>query len=120
MLAKVATHMSTRRTTLGFDPAALRMRVAVMTSSLVLERTAAMVKPPMRSIMVGENIWEKMYLIGVLSAWFFQLILSRQRFRRKRLARLTLLHLRRRGGRLLRPTNGGRGGERRAEEQPAR
>jgi hypothetical protein len=33
-----------------------------MTSRRVLERTAAMVKPPMRSMMVGENIWEKMYL----------------------------------------------------------
>jgi hypothetical protein len=62
MLANVATHMSTRRTTLGLVPAALRMREAVMTSRRVLERTAAMVKPPMRSMMVGENIWEKMYL----------------------------------------------------------
>jgi hypothetical protein len=49
--------------TLGFSPAAFRIREAVMTSNRVLERTAAMVKPPMRSMMVGENIWEKMYLV---------------------------------------------------------
>lgn len=62
MLANVATHMRTSRTTLGFDPAALRIRDAVMTSSRVLDKTAAIVKPPIRSMMVGENICEKMYL----------------------------------------------------------
>lgn len=62
MLANVATNIKTRSTTLGFDPAAFKMRVAVMTSSLVFDRTAAMVKPPIRSMIVGENIWEKMYL----------------------------------------------------------
>jgi hypothetical protein len=56
MLANVATHIRTRRTTLGFDPAALRIREAVMTSNLVLDRTAAIVNPPIRSMMVGENI----------------------------------------------------------------
>lgn len=62
MLAKVATHIRTSKTTLGFSPAAFRIREAVMTSSLVLERTAAMVKPPINNMIVGENICEKMYL----------------------------------------------------------
>jgi hypothetical protein len=62
MLANVATHMRTSRTTLGFSPAALRIREAVITSNLVFDRTAAMVKPPMSNIIVGENICEKMYL----------------------------------------------------------
>ena len=62
MLANVATHMRTSRITLGFSPAAFRMREAVMTSRRVFERTAAIVNPPMSSIIVGENIWEKIYL----------------------------------------------------------
>lgn len=33
-----------------------------MTSSLVFERTAAIVKPPIKSMIVGENICEKTYL----------------------------------------------------------
>ena len=60
--AKVATNINTSNTTLGRLPAALRIRVAVMTSRRVLESTAAMVKPPIRSMIVGENICEKMYL----------------------------------------------------------
>lgn len=64
ILANVATDINTSRTTLGFEPAAFKIRVAVMTSSRVFESTAAIVKPPIRSIMVGENIWEKMYLVA--------------------------------------------------------
>jgi hypothetical protein len=56
MLAKVAMHMRASKTTLGFDPAALSTLDAVMTSNLVFERTAAMVKPPSKRPMVGENI----------------------------------------------------------------
>lgn len=62
MLANVATHINTSKMTLGLEPAALRIRDAVMTSNRVFERTAAIVKPPIRSMIVGENIWEKMYL----------------------------------------------------------
>jgi hypothetical protein len=58
----VATNIKHRRTALGFDPAAFRTRVAVITSKRVLLSTAAMVKPPIRSMIVGENIWEKIYL----------------------------------------------------------
>ena len=41
--------------------------MAVMTSSLVFDKTAAMVKPPIRSMIVGENICEKIYLISANS-----------------------------------------------------
>jgi hypothetical protein len=64
MEANVATAIKTSKTTLGRVPAALRIRVAVMTSNLVLESTAAMVNPPMSSMMVGENICEKMYFVA--------------------------------------------------------
>jgi hypothetical protein len=62
ILANVATNMSTSKTTLGRVPAAFKIRVAVMTSRRVFDNTAAMVKPPIRSMIVGENICEKMYL----------------------------------------------------------
>jgi hypothetical protein len=64
MLANVATHINTSKMTLGLEPAALRIREAVMTSNRVFERTAAIVNPPIRSMIVGENIWEKMYLMS--------------------------------------------------------
>jgi hypothetical protein len=67
MLANVATHINTSKMTLGLEPAALRIREAVMTSNRVFERTAAIVKPPIRSMIVGENIWEKMYLMSARS-----------------------------------------------------
>ena len=67
MLANVAIHIKVSKTTLGLDPAALRTLEAVMTSSLVLERTAAIVKPPSKSPMVGENMTEKMYLLASLA-----------------------------------------------------
>lgn len=54
--ANVATAIWLRRTTLGRVPAKLRIRVAMITSMRVLLRAAAMVKPPMRSMIVGENI----------------------------------------------------------------
>lgn len=47
---------------LGLVPAKLRIRLAMMASIRVLLSAAAMVNPPMRSMMVGENICEKMNL----------------------------------------------------------
>lgn len=67
MLANVAMHIKVSKTTLGFDPAALRTLDAVMTSNLVLDRTAAMVKPPSKRPIVGENMTEKMYLLASLA-----------------------------------------------------
>lgn len=54
--------MKARRTLFGFVPAKLSTRVMRTRSMAVLLNADAMVKPPMRSMMVGENIWEKMYL----------------------------------------------------------
>lgn len=57
-------HIRHSRTTLGFVPAAFSTLDAVMMSSLVFDRTAAMVKPPSKRPIVGENMTEKMYLVA--------------------------------------------------------
>ena len=48
--------MKARRTLFGFVPAKLSTRVMRTRSMAVLLNADAMVKPPMRSMMVGENI----------------------------------------------------------------
>jgi len=60
--AKQATPICINSTKLGFVPARLRILVAMITSIRVLLSAAAMVKPPMRSMIVEVNIWEKMNL----------------------------------------------------------
>lgn len=62
MLAKHATPMNARRTVLGRSPATLSTRVMSTRSIAVLLSADAIVKPPMRSIIVGENMTEKMCL----------------------------------------------------------
>lgn len=62
MLAKQLTPMKARRTREGFVPASARTRVMSMRSMFVFDRADEMVKPPMRSMIVGENIIEKTYL----------------------------------------------------------
>jgi hypothetical protein len=62
MLAKHATPMTDSSTTLGRVPAKLSTRVINTRSMFVLESAAAIVKPPMRSMMVGENMTEKTQL----------------------------------------------------------
>jgi hypothetical protein len=62
MLAKHATPMTARSTTLGRVPAKLSTRVINARSMFVFERAAAIVKPPMRSMIVGENITENVQL----------------------------------------------------------
>ena len=59
MLAKQATPMNASRTVLGRSPARLSTRVMSTRSMAVLLRADAMVKPPMSSMIVGENITEK-------------------------------------------------------------
>jgi hypothetical protein len=51
--------MNARRTALGRVPARLSTRVIKTRSMLVLLRADAIVKPPISSMMVGENITEK-------------------------------------------------------------
>lgn len=62
MLAKHATPMNASKTMLGLVPARLSTFVINTRSMAVLLRADAMVKPPMRSMIVGENMTEKMYL----------------------------------------------------------
>ena len=66
MLAKHATVKKARRTVLGFKPAILNSHVIGIRSMFVLLKVAEIVKPPMRSIIVGENTTEKMCL-GMLA-----------------------------------------------------
>jgi hypothetical protein len=60
MLANMATNMFVSRTVLGFVPALLSTKVAIILAILYLDSAAAMVKPPSRSIMTGVHIAEKM------------------------------------------------------------
>lgn len=62
MLAKQETPMKARSTELGFVPAKLRTLVIKIRSMLVLLRAEEIVNPPIRSMIVGENITENIYL----------------------------------------------------------
>jgi hypothetical protein len=62
MLAKQDTPMNASRTVLGRVPASARTRVISTRSILVLLRADEMVKPPINSMIVGENMMEKTYL----------------------------------------------------------
>lgn len=62
MLAKHDTPINESNTTLGLVPAKLNTRVMSTRSMLVLLRADAIVKPPIKSMIVGENMTEKMYL----------------------------------------------------------
>lgn len=64
MLAKQETIIKARRTVLGRVPARLKTRVIITRSMLVLLKADEMVKPPIRSIIVGENMTEKTNLCG--------------------------------------------------------
>jgi hypothetical protein len=55
----MATNMLTRRTVLGFVPALLRTRVAIIFAMLYFDSAAAMVKPPNNSMMTGVHMAEK-------------------------------------------------------------
>jgi hypothetical protein len=59
ILANMATNMLTRRTVLGFVPALLRTRVAIILAMLYFDRAAAIVKPPNSSMMTGVHMAEK-------------------------------------------------------------
>jgi len=62
MLAKQETHMNAKSTVLGLVPAKLSTRVIITLSMFVLLSAEEMVKPPMRSMMVGLNMTENTYL----------------------------------------------------------
>lgn len=58
MLAKQETPIKARSRVLGRVPARLNTRVTMTLSMLVLLRAAEMVNPPIKSMIVGENIIE--------------------------------------------------------------
>lgn len=59
ILANMATNMLTKRTVLGFVPALLRTRVAIILAMLYFDSAAAIVKPPNSSMMTGVHMAEK-------------------------------------------------------------
>jgi hypothetical protein len=59
ILANMATNILVSKTVLGFVPALLRTKVAIILAILYLDRAAAMVKPPRRSMMTGVHMAEK-------------------------------------------------------------
>lgn len=65
MLAKHATPINASRTVLGRVPAMLSTLVIRTRSIAVLLRAAAIVNPPINSIIVGENMTEKMNLVAI-------------------------------------------------------
>lgn len=69
MLAKHETPMKASRTVRGLVPAKLSTFVISTRSMLVLLRAEEMVNPPMRSMMVGENIIEKIHLARSISKY---------------------------------------------------
>jgi hypothetical protein len=64
MLAKQDTIMKARRTVLGREPARYKTRVIRIRSMLVLLSADEIVNPPIRSMMVGENMMENTYLVA--------------------------------------------------------
>lgn len=62
ILAKHDTNMNASNTVRGFVPAKLSTRVINTRSMLVFDSAEEMVKPPMRSMIVGENMVENMNL----------------------------------------------------------
>ena len=69
MLAKHATPINASKTVLGRVPAMLSTLVMRTRSIAVLLRAAAIVNPPINSMMVGENMTEKIYLVAMRMAW---------------------------------------------------
>lgn len=63
MLAKQLTPMKAKSTVLGLVPARLKTLVIITRSMFVFDSAEEIVKPPMRSIIVGENITENIYLL---------------------------------------------------------
>jgi hypothetical protein len=66
ILAKQETPIKARSTELGLEPAKLKTLVINIRSMLVLLRAEEIVNPPIRSMIVGENMTENIYLNCVL------------------------------------------------------
>ena len=61
ILANMATNMLVTSTVLGLVPALLNTKVAIILAMLYLDKAAAMVKPPKRSMMTGVHMAAKTY-----------------------------------------------------------
>jgi len=68
MLANMATNIEVTRTVLGFVPALLSTKVAIIFAILYFESAAAMVKPPSKSMMTGVHIAPKTYEAACLDS----------------------------------------------------
>lgn len=66
ILAIRATNILMIKTVLGRVPALLRTNVAIILAIEYLDRAAAIVKPPNRSMMTGVHIAANMYLVALL------------------------------------------------------
>jgi len=62
MLAKQDTPINAKRTVFGSEPARLKTLVIIIRSIFALLKADDMVNPPIRSMIVGENITEKIHL----------------------------------------------------------
>jgi hypothetical protein len=67
ILAKQETPIKANSTELGLEPAKLKTLVINIRSMLVLLRAEEIVNPPIRSMIVGENMTENIYLHRVVS-----------------------------------------------------
>lgn len=68
MLSIIATNILVIKTVLGLVPALLRTNVAIILAMWNLERAAAIVKPPSRSMMTGVHMAAKIYFVASLGA----------------------------------------------------
>lgn len=68
ILANAATNIFVTRTVLGFVPALLNTRVAILFAISYLDKAAATVKPPSRSMITGVHIAEKMYFVAAAAS----------------------------------------------------
>jgi len=68
MLANAATNMLVTRTVLGLVPALLRTNVAILFAISYLDKAAATVNPPSRSIITGVHMAEKIYFVAALAS----------------------------------------------------
>lgn len=64
ILANAATNIFVTSTVLGLVPALLNTRVAILFAMSYLDRAAATVNPPSKSMMTGVHIAEKIYFVA--------------------------------------------------------
>lgn len=81
MLANAATNMLVTSTVRGRVPALLKTKVAILFAMSYLERAAATVKPPRRSIITGFHIEANIYVAALLALILRWVVSSRTTLR---------------------------------------